>query len=130
MGKYEETLDWMFKQLPMFQRQGPIALKLDLSRINKMMDILGNPHQGLPFIHIAGTNGKGTTGHIIASILQASGCQVGMYTSPHYVDFRERIKINGELIDQAFIIDFVDQNKTAFEISSGINILFIHWRSS
>ncbi len=124
MGKYEETLDWMFKQLPMFQRQGPIALKLDLSRIKKMMDMLGNPHQGLPFIHIAGTNGKGTTGHIIASILQASGFQVGMYTSPHYVDFRERIKINGALIDQAFIIDFVDQNKTAFE---AIQPSFFEW---
>lgn len=124
MGKYEETLDWMFKQLPMFQRQGPIALKLDLSRIYKMMDLLGNPHQDLPFIHIAGTNGKGTTGHIIASVLQASGFQVGMYTSPHYVDFRERIKINGELIDQSFIIDFVDQNKTPFE---AIQPSFFEW---
>ena len=90
MEKFEETLKWMFKQLPMFQRQGPVALKLDLSRMVDLLKRLGDPHKGLNYIHIAGTNGKGTSAHIVASVLQASGLRVGMYTSPHYKDFRER----------------------------------------
>lgn len=115
MGSYEETLRWMYKQLPMFQRQGPVALKLDLSRMYALLELLDNPHEGISYIHIAGTNGKGTNAHIIASVLQASGLKVGMYTSPHYKDFRERIKINGGFIKESFVVDFIASNKELFK---------------
>lgn len=115
MEKFEETLKWMFKQLPMFQRQGPVALKLDLTRMVDLLKRLGDPHKGLKYIHIAGTNGKGTSAHIIASVLQASGLSVGMYTSPHYKDFRERIKINGSFVEKSFVVDFIAHNKSKFE---------------
>ena len=115
MGSYEETLGWMYKQLPMFQRQGPVALKLDLSRMYALLELLGNPHEDIKYIHIAGTNGKGTNAHVIASVLQASGLQIGMYTSPHYKDFRERIKINGGFIEKSFVVDFIETNKELFK---------------
>ena len=116
MGSYEETLRWMYMQLPMFQRQGPVALKLDLSRMFTLLKLLGNPQEGISYIHIAGTNGKGTNAHIIASVLQASGLQVGMYTSPHYKDFRERIKINGVFVDKSFVVEFMETNKELFKV--------------
>ena len=106
---YEETLEWLYRQLPMFQRQGPMALKLDLSRMYDMMDLLGNPQDSLSFIHVAGTNGKGSSSHIIASVLQSSGKKVALYTSPHYKDFRERIKINGAFISKEYVTQFVQQ---------------------
>ena len=113
--KYKTTLAYLFKQLPMYQRVGATAFKKDLTNIIALCDYLGNPHEKFKSIHIAGTNGKGSTAHILASVLQASGKSVGMYTSPHYKDFRERIKINGELATQEFVVAFVEQHKKVFE---------------
>ncbi len=112
---YPETLDWLFHQLPMYQRQGASAYKKDLSNTWLLMEYLGNPHQKIKAIHVAGTNGKGSTSHMLASVLQEQGYKVGLYTSPHLVDFRERIKINGEEISQEYIIDFVTKHKSFFE---------------
>lgn len=112
---YQQTLDYLFQQLPMFQRIGPPAFKKDLKNTIALSDALGNPHQHFPSIHIAGTNGKGSTAHMIAAVLQASGLRVGLYTSPHYRDFRERIKINGQYISEKAVIEFVSQNKAQFE---------------
>lgn len=105
---YEETLDYLFTQLPMFQREGNTAFKKDLTNIKVLLAALGNPEQKLQTIHVAGTNGKGTTCHLLAAALQAHGYRVGMYTSPHYRDFRERIKINAEFISEAEVVRFVD----------------------
>ena len=115
MGKFEDTIEWMFRQLPMFQRQGPVALKLDLSRMYELLALLDNPHEGQNYLHIAGTNGKGTSSHIVASVLQEAGLRVGMYTSPHYKDFRERIKINGQFIEKNFIVEFIEEHKALFK---------------
>ena len=112
---YQETLDWMFNQLPMYQRQGTSAFKKDLTNITALCDGLGNPENKLKFIHVAGTNGKGSVSHIIAGILQSQGYDVGMYTSPHYKDFRERIKINGNFISKRNVIDFINKHKTLIE---------------
>ena len=109
--KYSEALDYLFYQLPMFQRQGPKAFKKDLKNIKELLFALDNPERGLKAIHIAGTNGKGTTAHLIASILEQSGLRVGLYTSPHYKDFRERIKINGQFIDKSYVKHFVQRMK-------------------
>ena len=109
---YKETLSYLYTQLPMFQRTGPAAFKKDLGNILKFCDYLGNPHQQLKCIHLAGTNGKGSTGHLLASVFQAAGLKVGLYTSPHYRDFRERIKINGEYIGKKKVVRFVANHKT------------------
>ena len=93
----------------MFQRVGPMAFKKDLTNIRALCEALGQPHERLRAIHIAGTNGKGSTAHMLASVLQAAGLKVGLYTSPHYRDFRERIKINGELMPEEAVVDFVEQ---------------------
>lgn len=115
MNLYQTTLDFMFKQLPMYQRQGKSAFKKDLTNIVALLSHLGNPHQQFKSIHIGGTNGKGTTTHIIAGALQGHGLKVGVYTSPHYKDFRERIKINGQFISEQSVIDFVEDNKAIIE---------------
>lgn len=112
---YQETTEWMFKQLPMYQLQGASAYKKDLTNIHLLETHLGNPHQKLKCIHVAGTNGKGSTSHILASVLQEAGYKVGLYTSPHLKDFRERIKINGVEITEDFVCDFIRSNKTFFE---------------
>ncbi len=112
---YQQTIDFLFHQLPMFQRVGKSAFKKDLTNIRLLCDRLGQPQNDYPTIHIAGTNGKGSTSHILASILQAHGMKVGLYTSPHYRDFRERIKINGQLVTQDFVIDFVEKHKSSWE---------------
>ncbi|MFT4758619.1 MAG: dihydrofolate synthase/folylpolyglutamate synthase [Paraglaciecola sp.] len=112
---YKNTLDYLYTQLPMYQRVGQAAFKKDLTNITKLCDALDNPQQKFPTIHIAGTNGKGSTAHLIASVLQARGLKIGLYTSPHYRDFRERIKINGEYITETGVIDFVEKNRTNFE---------------
>lgn len=104
---YQEALDYLFTQLPMFQRTGSTAMKKDLTNIRVLLEALDNPQDKFRSIHIAGTNGKGTTCHLLAAALQAHGYQVGMYTSPHYKDFRERIKINGDFISEAEVIRFV-----------------------
>ncbi len=111
---FRAALDFLYTQLPMFQRVGKTAFKKDLTNIRKLCKALGNPHKSLKAIHIAGTNGKGSTAHLIASIFQAKGYKTGVYTSPHYKDFRERIKINGTLCTKSFVIDFVQKNRAVF----------------
>ncbi|MEZ4916204.1 MAG: folylpolyglutamate synthase/dihydrofolate synthase family protein [Chitinophagales bacterium] len=109
MKNYPETLDYIFSKLPMFQRVGDKAFKKDLTNIIALLKALDNPHNYFKTIHIAGTNGKGSTTHIIASILQESGLKVACYTSPHYIDFRERIKINGIYVSEQFVVDFINK---------------------
>lgn len=108
---YQESLDYLFTQLPMYQRTGAAAMKKDLTNIRVLLEWLGNPHEKLRCIHVAGTNGKGTTCHLLAAALQAHGQSVAMYTSPHYKDFRERIKINAEFISEEAVVDFVKRFK-------------------
>ena len=112
---YEETLQWMFSKLPMFQRQGAPAYKNNLNNILHLSDHLGNPHHSFKSIHVAGTNGKGSTSHMLASVLQESGYKTGLYTSPHLKDFRERIRVNGVLADKQFVIQFVEEHKDFLE---------------
>src|SRR4051812_37105279 len=112
---YTQTLDYLFSRLPMYQRVGAAAYKADLKNTIKICQGLGNPQNKLQSIHVAGTNGKGSTSHMIASVLQKAGYKVGLYTSPHLLDFRERIKINGKMIDKEYIVDFVEQHKSRFE---------------
>ena len=112
---YQETLDFMFSQLPMYHRIGAAAYKNDIQPTIDMMASLGNPERRFKSIHVAGTNGKGSVSHFLASILQEAGYKVGLYTSPHLVDFRERIRINGEMIPQSVVVDFVDCNREMFD---------------
>lgn len=112
---YQETTNWLFNQLPMYQTQGATAYKKDLNNTLLLAKHLNNPEKKLKYIHVAGTNGKGSTSHMLASILQEAGYKVGLYTSPHLKDFRERIKVNGEEISEEFICDFVSKNKLFFE---------------
>ncbi len=112
---YSETIDWLFAQLPMYQRVGAAAYKVDLSNTLKLIKYLGEPQDFFKSIHVAGTNGKGSTSHMLASVLQEAGYKVGLYTSPHLKDFRERIKINGELISEEFVVDFISNHKNFFE---------------
>ena len=111
---YQQCLDWLFSQLPMYQRTGSIAYKADIGNIVQATEKLGNPHQNFKSIHIAGTNGKGSTSHLLASVLQEAGYNTGLYTSPHLKDFRERIRINGEMIKQENVIQFITENKDWF----------------
>lgn len=112
---YNETVNWMFKQLPMYQRQGKTAFKKDLSNTINLAQHLNHPERQFKSIHVAGTNGKGSTSHMLASILQEAGYKVGLYTSPHLKDFRERIKINGHCISKQFVIGFIKRNKPFLE---------------
>ena len=112
---YSETIAWLFEQLPMYQRIGAAAYKADLSNTLKLMEYLKEPQNSFKSVHIAGTNGKGSTSHMLASIFQEAGYKTGLYTSPHLQDFRERIMINGELISKDSVIEFVNKNKTFFE---------------
>ena len=112
---YRETLDYLFAQLPMYHRIGPAAFKKDLTNTIALCGHLGNPHLQFPTLHIAGTNGKGSVSHFLAAVLQAAGLKVGLYISPHYKDFRERIKINGQYISQREVVDFVEANRPALE---------------
>ncbi len=107
---YKETLDYMFNQLPMFQRIGASAYNKDLSRTIQFCEALGNPQNTFRSIHVGGTNGKGSTTHFLASILQECGLKTAIYCSPHYVDFRERIKINGVYIPQHYVVEFIERN--------------------
>lgn len=112
---YQDTLTWMFSQLPMYQNQGKSAFKKDLSNTLKLAKHLNHPEQKFKSIHVAGTNGKGSTSHMLASILHEAGYKVGLYTSPHLKDFRERIKINGQPVSEQFVIDFIEENRAFFK---------------
>jgi dihydrofolate synthase/folylpolyglutamate synthase len=113
MDEYQQSIDYLFSQLPMFSRVGGAAYKPGLERVEKLDAFFGHPHSRYPAIHIAGTNGKGSTSHLIASVLQAAGMKVGLYTSPHLADFRERIKVNGEMISRDGVVDFVNRFKSS-----------------
>src|SRR4051812_8984202 len=108
---YQQTLDYLYEQLPMFSRIGAAAIKKDLTNTLKLCEALGNPHLKFKSVHIAGTNGKGSTSHMLAAVFQKSGYKTGLYTSPHLVDFRERIRINGVEISEQEVIDFVRENQ-------------------
>jgi dihydrofolate synthase/folylpolyglutamate synthase len=112
---YQQTLDYLFDRLPMYQRLGAAAYKADIGNIVLASQHLDNPHKKFKNIHVAGTNGKGSTSHLLASILQEAGYKVGLYTSPHLKDFRERIKINGQMVKETDVISFVSNNKAFFE---------------
>jgi len=112
---YKATLDWMYTQLPMYQRQGKTAFKKDLTNTLALAKLIDNPHLKFKSIHVAGTNGKGSTSHLIASVLQEAGYKVGLYTSPHLKDFRERIKINGQCISKKEVVDFIKRNQPFLE---------------
>lgn len=112
---YQQTLDYLFSRLPMYQRVGAAAYKADLNNTIKICQALGNPQNKLKCIHVAGTNGKGSTSHMIAAVLQKAGYKVGLYTSPHMLDFRERVKINGKVIAKEYVVEFVEKYKETFE---------------
>ena len=112
---YRETIDYLYRQLPMFQRVGPVAYKKDLTNTLALCEHLGNPQHRFRSIHVGGTNGKGSVSHMLAAICQAAGLKTGLYISPHYKDFRERIKINGKYIPQRRVVDFVQKNLEQIE---------------
>lgn len=112
---YKETLDWMFNKLPMYQRIGGSAYKADLNNTIQLLQFLDNPHNNFKSVHVAGTNGKGSTSHMLASVFQEAGYKTGLYTSPHLIDFRERIRINGEMIPEENVVRFIDQYMDQFE---------------
>ncbi|MCB0767078.1 MAG: bifunctional folylpolyglutamate synthase/dihydrofolate synthase [Flavobacteriales bacterium] len=121
---YADTLAYLYARLPMFQRIGKAAYKPDLSRTEQLMTLTGHPERGLRCVHVAGTNGKGSTSHLIASVLQEAGYTVGLHTSPHLKDFRERFRINGEMIPEAEVVRFVERYRSGFE---PIQASFFEW---
>ncbi|WP_158838733.1 bifunctional folylpolyglutamate synthase/dihydrofolate synthase [Polaribacter sp. L3A8] len=112
---YQQTLDWMFAQLPMYQREGKIAFKKDLTNTLVLSKELNFPEKKFKSIHVGGTNGKGSTSHMLASILQEAGYKVGLYTSPHLKNFTERIRINGAEISEKKVSSFIEQHKVFLE---------------
>jgi dihydrofolate synthase/folylpolyglutamate synthase len=112
---YKQTLDYLYTQLPMFQRIGAAAYKADLNNTLAICKLLNNPEKKFKSIHVAGTNGKGSTSHMLAAVFQQAGYKTGLYTSPHLKDFRERIKINGKEIPKKYITQFVEKHKIDFE---------------
>ena len=112
--KYEQVLEWMFQQIPMYQRQGQAAYKADLSVTEALDEYMGHPHRSFRTIHVGGTNGKGSVAHMLASILQSAGYRTGLYTSPHLNDFRERIRVDGQMVDRDFVISFMERNQEHF----------------
>lgn len=137
MTSYPEIIDFLYSQLPMFQRSGPAAYKDNLDNTLRLDEMFGHPHQSFKTIHIAGTNGKGSVSHMLASILQEAGYKTGLYTSPHLKDFRERIRVNGEMISEQAVVDFtlsyLEKNKTEqlepsfFELT--VSMAFDYFRS-
>jgi dihydrofolate synthase / folylpolyglutamate synthase len=113
--KYSEAINYMYSQLPMFHRIGKEALKKDLTNIKQLCNYFEHPEKSLKCIHIAGTNGKGSVSHMLASVLTAHGYKTGLYVSPHYRDFRERIKIDGKLISKRYVSDFISEHKVFIE---------------
>lgn len=114
-ASYSQTLEYLYERLPMFSKQGKAAIKADLVNIRKLCAMLDEPQEQFKSIHIAGTNGKGSTSHMLAAILQHAGYKVGLYTSPHLVDFRERIRIDGQPISKEWVVEFVADHKPAIE---------------
>ena len=112
---YQDTIDYLYSRLPLFSRIGPAAIKADLHNTIAICDFLGNPQNKFKTIHIAGTNGKGSTSHMLASILQEAGYKTGLYTSPHLYDFRERIKVNGIMCSETFVTSFTNKMKPFIE---------------
>lgn len=112
---YAETVAYLYARLPMFQRVGQAAYKADLRNTLDLMEVLDHPERGLRCVHVAGTNGKGSTSSLISSVLQEAGYKVGLHTSPHLKDFRERFRINGIMVDEATVTEFVERSRTAFE---------------
>lgn len=112
---YQQTLDYLLHKLPMFSRIGAIAFKKDITNTVKLCEALGNPQHQFKSVHIAGTNGKGSTSHMLASIFQTAGYKTGLYTSPHLKDFRERIKIDGEMIGEDFVVKFTERIQTLID---------------
>ncbi len=121
---YSETLAYLYARLPMFQRIGKAAYKADLANTHALMELTGHPERSLRCVHVAGTNGKGSTSHLIASVLQEAGYKVGLHTSPHLKDFRERFRINGEMIEETEVVRFVEHYRSGFE---PINASFFEW---
>jgi dihydrofolate synthase / folylpolyglutamate synthase len=115
LNSYQETLTYLYANLPMFQRVGVAAFKKDLTNTLRLCEVLGNPHTRFKSIHIAGTNGKGSTSHMLASILQSCGYKTGLYTSPHLKEFTERIRVNGIEVEQQFVVDFVNRIRPEIE---------------
>ncbi len=113
---YQETLDYLYAQLPMYQRIGVAAYKADLENTIALCNLLGNPQNFFPTVHVAGTNGKGSVSHMLASILQACGLKTGLYTSPHLKDFRERIRVNGQMVGEDEVTGFVNRYRSDFEV--------------
>ncbi len=111
---YQETCSWLFAQLPMFQREGQAAYKADLENTLRLDEHFRHPHRRFRTVHVAGTNGKGSVSHMLASVLQEAGYKTGLYTSPHLKDFRERIKIDGEMISEEYVVRFVEENRDFF----------------
>lgn len=112
---YRETLDWMFNKLPMYQRIGSAAYKADLSNTIQLLNLLENPQNDFKSVHVAGTNGKGSVSHMLAAVFQNAGYKTGLYTSPHLRDFRERIRINGEMISEENVVEFITKYRQDFE---------------
>ncbi|MDR0892757.1 MAG: hypothetical protein LBN24_09095, partial [Mediterranea sp.] len=112
---YQETINYLYESTPMFQQIGGAAYKAGLENTEKLDAHFGHPHRQFKSIHIGGTNGKGSCAHSIAAVLQAAGYKVGLYTSPHLIDFRERIRINGEMVSEEYVVRFVEENRSFFE---------------
>jgi len=108
---YSDTLEFLYSSLPMYQRIGKAAYKSDLNTTVRLDNYFDNPHRAFGTIHVAGTNGKGSVSHMLASVMQSAGYRTGLYTSPHFMDFRERIRVNGIMVDKAYVVDFVEDNK-------------------
>jgi len=136
LKSYQDTLDWMFSKLPMYQKVGGSAYRPGLERILAMDTHLEYPHRTFKSIHVAGTNGKGSTSHILASVLQSAGYKVGLYTSPHLLDFRERIKVNGQPIAEKYVVQFIERHAAYFELEQisffemTVGMAFDHFRES
>jgi dihydrofolate synthase / folylpolyglutamate synthase len=115
MTKYQQTLQFLYQQLPMYQRQGAVAFKKDLTNIQRLDEALGHQHRDFRSIHVAGTNGKGSTCHMLAAILTSAGYKTGLYTSPHFKDFRERIRIDGRMMPKRAVVEFVEAHRPLIE---------------
>lgn len=133
--EYEEVLDWLYRQLPMFQRTGPVRYRIDLAKTHALCAALGHPERSLNVVHIAGTNGKGSVSHAVAAALTARGQSVGLYTSPHLTDPRERIRVNGTVISKQEFTGFVTEHQSIWEahVPSFFELMFVmalsHFRS-